>query len=114
LAKEQHSLRLSEQTILQESSVVGWQSITADQKKLRNLIRRREIYADIMQTVTKDTFFKELLQRFDNSVPDVHDYLLRREVMKGQWTMVPPAFYGRSGKLMHPPNIELKIVNSIL
>lgn len=105
---------MTERAILRDYSVRGWKSNLADSKKLLNLIRRRNIYSDVMQTVSRDEFFVELLKRFDNSVPDLHDYLLGREVRKGVWTMVPPAIYQRDGKLIQPPIIELDFSESIV
>ncbi len=95
--------------ILSERSIPQWEQISADRRKLGNLIRRRDIYADVMQSVSTEDFLRELLKRFGNNVPMLHDYLMGREIRKGTFTLEPPAFYERDGTFYQPPKFEVKI-----
>ena len=80
----------------------------ADEIKLENLIKRRNIYGDITQNATPQDL-KKLLRYIDNHVPSVIAALEKKVRMKGFRTFIPPAFFGRDGVFVQPPSFEMPI-----
>lgn len=100
-------------------------------KKLENLIKRRDIYGDIVQNVTESVLarrikinnictyipseqnilqeLKDLLEEYDNDVPEVIQHLENLVLERGYRTLIPPAFYDRDGEYYQPPNILMEI-----
>ena len=79
-----------------------------DPVKLANLIKRRQVYADITQNATEEELAK-LLRFYNNVVPSVIGYLENKIRVKGTRTFIPPAFYDRDGTFLQPPSFEMPI-----
>ena len=82
--------------------------IEADCYKLQNLLKRQEVYGDITQNASAEELEK-LLKYFQNDVPKVIAALEGKIRMKGTRTFIPPAFYGRNGRLIQPPSFEMPV-----
>ena len=77
-----------------------------DSAKLANLIKRRQVFGDIVQNAT-ETQLEYLLVLHENKVPCVIKSLQDWVKTRGSHMYTPPAFYDRDGTFVRPPTLEL-------
>jgi len=85
--------------------IIDYQNIQVDEEKLANLVRRTNVYGDVVQGETEQSL-RVLLQKSENDVPKLIEYL----ICKHRYTQVfqPPTVYQDDDQPYKPPLLRIE------
>ncbi|XP_040576265.1 uncharacterized protein [Lepeophtheirus salmonis] len=79
-----------------------------DETKLENLLKRRQVYGDIIQPI-EEKELRKLLSFTMNDVPKLIQILKKRNSLAKEQILVPPTFIETDGRFLQPPVFKMPI-----